>query len=207
MLLKCRYGLWVGALALSGCIDLGPSAVQNVQSFQWQAEMASQTQLPKIRCALAVTEGYVAPAYRSSDMAYQLTANQVNYFVVNRWQAAPSAMLVNVLAQVLQKTNGFKAVVVVPPNIGAVDRVVNVNVLALSQVFESNPKSVYEHVNIQLVVTKNATNTVESMRTFELKVPVAANPTAGVDGANQALQQLLPTMVDYIYSSCVNKNA
>lgn len=187
------------AASLSGCINLGPTEQTKVQSYQWTAEDVVVPPLAKVPYSIAIREGFVAPAYRSTALAYQLHLSQVNYFVAHRWQAAPSSMLVNVLAQTLEKTAAFKAVVVVPPYVGRVDRVVYVNLLQLSQVFDAQQQRAYEHVVIQLVLNQRDSNAVSGMRTFECTLPTATNPVAGITAANQALQHLLPSMIDYIY--------
>lgn len=194
---------WAMALSLTGCINLGPGTASPMHDYQLQNGNVPLPQLPKSSCTVSVQEGFTVPAYRSNAMAYQMNPYQVDYFAQNQWQVTPSVMIVNNLAEALQGTNGFKAVVVTPPYVGQVDRMVYVNLLKLSQDFEPKSPRVYEQLRVQLVVSRGDSRQVVSQQTFDLKVPTAANPLAGVDGANQAWQQLLPSMMAYVYHECL----
>lgn len=201
-MLQRHWLLWPVALALSACINLGPSKASPIHDYQLvNGEAPIPTLVPKV-CTISVQAGWAATAYRGNAMAYQMHPYQVDYFALNRWQVPPLTMLNDNLAQALQNSGGFRAVIVTPPYVGRVDRVVHLNLLQLSQVFDASTSVVKERLQVQLVTTKDVTQTVVSQKTFTLAVPVKASPFAGVAGANQAWQQMLPAMVAYIYHEC-----
>lgn len=201
-MLKRQWMLWPVALGLTACISLGPSKGSPVHDYQLVNGTVRIPVLTPKACTVSVQEGWVETAYHGTAMAYQTQPYQVNYFALNRWRVPPLTMMIGDLAQALQGSRGFKAVIVRPPYIGHVDRVVHINLLELSQVFDATGTVAKQHLQLQLVITNDFAQTVVSQKTFTAEVPVQTTPFGGVQGANQAWQQVLPGMVAYIYHEC-----
>lgn len=202
-MLKRPWLLWPIALGLVACVNLGPSKGSPVHDFQL---VNGSVRIPIVStkaCTVSVQEGRSATAYHGTAMAYQIRPYQIDYFALNRWQVPPLTMMTDGLAQALQDSSGFKAVIVRPPYVGQVDRVVHINLLQLSQVFDSTGTLAKQRLQLQLVMTQDVAQTVVSQKIFTAEVPVKATPLGGVQGANQAWQKMLPEMVAYIYHECV----
>lgn len=201
-MLKWQWLLWPVTLGLTACINLGPSQGAPVQEYQLVNGAAHLPILQPKACTISVQQGWVAKAYSSTAMAYQIHPYQASYFALNRWQTPPLTMITGNLAQALQNSGGFKAVVIAPPYVGLVDRVVHVNLLQLNQVFDATGSSAKERLQVQLLTTQEVTQKLMSQKTFTVEVPVAATPFGGVAGASQAWQKMLPDMIAYIYHEC-----
>lgn len=203
MVMKNTLTLALLSGMLTACINLGPMSAQANHSYQLTGQ--DDVRLPvlaKKPYAIAIKEGYVAPAFRTTGLAYQTQPQQIQYFVQHRWQSPPSSMITNVLAQALQQSNDFQAVVVVPPYMGQVDYTVYVNLLNLTQVFSADHQQAEEQVSLQIVINHLSSNKLKAAKTFRVRLPAAANPQGGVAAVHQALQQLLPDIAAYVYQGC-----
>lgn len=193
--------LWM-TIGLSGCLNLGATHVRAVKVYQLQTSPLdlAPSLLVKTKRSIAVKGGFIAPANQGTGMAYQAHAYEVNYFVESRWQAIPSAMVVAALAQTLQYSGLFKAVVVSPPYVGEVDQEVNVDLLALTQIFDATLQHSSEHFTVQLILSNGRTGKLQAVKTFDLTCSAGADAESGVKAANGALQKALPAMLAAIYS-------
>lgn len=198
MLMKQGLAASLLSLSLTACVNLSATHPPALKSYQLNRPSQAASPWLKTHRTIAVREGYIAPAFRGTGIVYQIDAEQVNYFVSSRWQALASTMITSAIADTLQTSTLFKAIVISPPYVGAVDQTISVNLLALTQVFDKTLQHSVEHVVIQLAISDRLGN-LQTVKNFTANIPARATPLAGVTAANIALQQLLPQMLRVIY--------
>jgi len=137
----------------------------------------------------------VNPWLNTSQMAYQLAPDQLAYFTQNRWAAPPAVQLQPILAEALQQA-GLYRVVSLSASTTAIDQRLDLNLLAMQQLFYG-PKSYYLlKLRAQLISEK--TQRILASRVFTLTVPAAtANPQGGVTAANAAVAALITDLVNF----------
>ncbi len=194
-----RITLWL-LLALSqvSCLNLGSTSVPVIKEYQLQAPAIAPLAMPKTSTTLVVKEGFIAPMNRSLAIAYQIKAYQIHYFVESRWQTLPSSMITVALAETLQNSGLFKAVVVAPPFVGPIDQTVTVNLLGLVQIFDVTQQHACLDMHLQVVLSNGVTGKIDAIKDFTARVPADPTPVGGVVAANRALQQLLPEIMTFI---------
>lgn len=194
---KFSVVLFLG-LFLSACVNLGTTKNPDIQSYtlnyvqQSQAKTSAQTGKKVLMLGL----GQAAPGFRSEKMVYQQGDYQLKHYALHRWVASPVSLITPIFSDALSASNVFKAVVNAPLFAGKVDVQVNVELLALEQIFHGNTS--VERLALQVVIVDMRRNQLIATRRFETAVPAEPNPEAGVAAANQALAELIPQMVNFV---------
>jgi len=138
----------------------------------------------------------------TSEMLYQTSASEINYFAQNEWAAPPSLMLEPIIAHALSQA-GIYHVVVQAPFGGNADERLDVQILTMQQDFTKNP-SVYDLV-LQAQLIKMATGDIIRGQRFSYSIPTETNdPAGGVKAANKAIEQWIPQLIDFCRRSPAN---
>jgi len=120
---------------------------------------------------------------------------ELESFATNRWADAPARMLAPLLAQALEQTESFKAVVQSPSNIPA-DMRVEVELIRLQQNFAVRPSRIELALRLQLIDVRG--RRVLAAKSFDATENAPSDdPYGGVTAANVALQRVLEQVADF----------
>jgi len=176
-------------LLLAACAGLpAPQAIsQNIYLLDAQATIPAAS--VKHDLVLAVSTPQARPGFDTAEMVYVQQPYELNYFVANRWAAAPARLLEPLLLQSLEQSGGFRAVV---PTADAIrgDVRLETELVRLQQDFSVRPSRVQVTLRAQLVDVRH--KRMLAVKQFdETEVATSDNAYGGVGAANRALQRLL----------------
>lgn len=150
---------------------------------------------------LAVGMPRAGSGFDTPKMAYQRQPHQLDYFVSSRWADTPPHMLEPLLAEALEHTGSFRAIVRTPGSLPANLRL-DTELVRLEQDFATKPSRIKLTLRAQLVDV--AGKRVIAVHLFEETENAASdNAYGGVIAANRALQRVLGELADF----CVNESA
>lgn len=142
--------------------------------------------------SIFVSNPSAVPGYQTSKIVYCNNPYEIKYFSKNRWIAPPAQMLLPLIAESLQNTHRFAAVVI-PPFAGSTDLRLDVTLLKLQQKFLDNihQSSVLElSMRAQLINLHN--NQPIATTQFALNQKIASTKLYDVvKTANQVVTQAL----------------
>jgi len=176
-------------LLLAACAGLpAPQTIsQNIYLLDAQATIPAAS--VKHDLVLAVSTPQARPGFDTAEMVYVQQPYELNYFVANRWAAAPARLLEPLLLQSLEQSGGFRAVV---PTADAIrgDVRLETELVRLQQDFSVRPSRVQVTLRAQLVDVRH--KRMLAVKQFdETEVATSDNAYGGVGAANRALQRLL----------------
>lgn len=181
--------LAVLSLLIASCSILSPVKTAPVSIYTLSATGGSAAVHSRAgRPVLMVSAPTAAPGYQTSNMLYTKRPFELNNFARNRWAAPPAEMLAPLLVQSLQNSGCLNAVVS-PPFSGNASMVLDTRLLALQQEFKGRSSQV--RLVLQMNLQNNTTREVLASPQFEVVVPAASDPYAGVVAANKAVAVVL----------------
>jgi cholesterol transport system auxiliary component len=133
-------------------------------------------------------------------MAYLRQPHELDYFSFNRWADTPSRMLGPLLAQAVEQTGSFRAIVQTPGVVPS-DIRLDTELIRLQQDFGTQPSRIQLTLRAQLidVVGKR----VIAVKTFDETENAASDDAyGGVIAANRAVKRVLSQLADF----CVNES-
>jgi cholesterol transport system auxiliary component len=152
---------------------------------------------------LAVSMPRARPGFDTPQMAYFRQPHQLSYFAVNRWADTPSRMLEFLLAQALEQTGSFRAIVQASGAVPA-DIRLDTELIRLQQEFGTQPGRVQLTLRAELI-------DVVGKRVIAVKLfDAAENATVddaygGVIAANRVAQRVLGQLADFCYNESGRK--
>jgi len=187
--------VFLAALLLSGCAlfspvkdDMRVAVIDRLPSKLPQRQPHPAT--------LLVLPPAINPVYDSVRMAYRTRPYQIDYFSHNQWGASPAEMLLPLLAQTLEHTGYFDAVLT-PPYFGPYHYALRTEILELTQDFTSEPAALNFSLRVQLV--DGSSKRIIASRTIALREPMLQkNPYAGVVAANDAAAEALRQIAEMV---------
>ena len=136
------------------------------------------------------------PGFDTPRMAYLRRQYELSYYAFNQWADTPARMLLRPLAQAMERSGLWRAVVQAPSPVRA-DYRLDCDGLALEQQFFSSPSRIRLALRAQLVDTKR--QSIIGARNFELFEPsLSEDAYGGVVAANGAAARLLDQMTDWL---------
>lgn len=135
--------------------------------------------------------------YNTTSMAYTTYPYQVAYFARNAWADTPAKMLQPLMAQTLQNTHHFHAVLTLP--VGRYSYVLATQVQQLQQDFTVSPSVVRLRIHAQLL-SANSNRLIAEQQFSIVKTMPSKNPYGGVIAANQATADFLSQLSEF----CLN---
>ncbi|HEU5280817.1 MAG TPA: ABC-type transport auxiliary lipoprotein family protein [Gammaproteobacteria bacterium] len=185
-----RFALCVLMLSLTACSMFGPVQTPDDHRYLINAMPASFKQVKHTPAILLVTQPDTAAVYNTTNMAYTVKPYQVSFYSQNQWAATPSQMVLPLLAQSLEKTGAFRAVVV-SPYIGKTDYTINTQIIKMQQNY-LNAKAGFFELVMQVEIVRSSTGTSIATRQFSIKEPIGqASPYNGVVAGNTAMAKIL----------------
>jgi cholesterol transport system auxiliary component len=188
-------GLLTLAVLLGGCAGLQPSPVDVPNLHVLGSKPLARAAQPKRDFVLEVSMPRSWPGFDTSQMAYVQRPYELDYFAANRWADTPARMLDPLLAQALEQSGSFKAVVhspsPVPPDIRF-----NSELVRLQQDFTTRPSRVEFTLQLQLIDVRGK-RVIATKLLDEVENAPTDDAYGGVTAANLALQRILQQAVDF----------
>ncbi|HXZ85424.1 MAG TPA: ABC-type transport auxiliary lipoprotein family protein, partial [Myxococcota bacterium] len=110
----CRGALAACAWSLAGCTALPPPVTENVTTYVLDAQAAPAAVTARRDLVLVVGGVRARPGFDTPQIAYVRQAHELDYFVTARWAETPARMLGPLIAQALERSGTFRAVVQSP---------------------------------------------------------------------------------------------
>jgi len=191
---RATAGLAAVAL-LAACAALQPPEVEHANTYVLEAMPAAGAPRPKGDLVVEVSAPRARPGFDTPQMAYTQRANALEYFARNRWADTPARMLAPLLAQALDHSGGFRAVVQAP-SLAAANLRLETELVRLQQDFGARPSRVRLTLRVQLIDT-DARRVLASAEFDETEVAPSDDPYGGVIAANRALGRLLERLAKF----------
>ncbi|HXZ51255.1 MAG TPA: ABC-type transport auxiliary lipoprotein family protein [Burkholderiales bacterium] len=181
--------LFAAAALLVACTPLKLPQAESQRTFLLDAQPPAAQQPARHDLALAVGETRAWPGFDGAAMAYTRRANEIEYFARNRWAEPPARMISPLVAQALERSGVFRAVVRARGQAAAELRL-DTELMRLLQDFRAQPSRVELALHAQLVDLRNGR--VLAAQDFALSENAPSDdPYGGVVAANRALARLL----------------
>ena len=189
------------ALLMAGCAALQPPRMESPALYLLDARPAASAQRPQRNLVLAVDPPSARPGFDTPQIAYVRVAHKLDYYAKNRWTDTPSRMLAPLLAQALEQSGSFRAVLRTSNPIPA-DLRLDTELIRLQQDFTTQPSRVELRLRAQLYDVKG--RQVLAVREFDAAENAASEDAyGGVIAANRALARVLGQLTDF----CVAESA
>jgi len=183
------------ATLLAGCAAVQPPRMESPALYLLEARPAPAANGPQQNLVLAVNAPSARPGFDTPQMAYVRQAHKLEYYVKNRWADTPSRMLAPLLAQALEQSGSFRAVVRTTNPIPA-DLRLDTELIRLQQDFTTQPSRVELTLRAQLYDINN--KKVLAVREFDAAENAASEDAyGGVIAANRALARVLGQLTDF----------
>jgi cholesterol transport system auxiliary component len=189
------------ALALLvGCSSLLPPAPPPDNIYLLDAGMlsvsspakvadAGSAPLPKRNLILAVSMPRARAGFDTAKMVWVRQAHGLETYSRNRWADTPAHMLAPLLAQALERSGTFHAVVQIPSAASATLRL-DTEIIRLQQNFSTRPSRVQFTLGAQLIDI-GTRRVIASAEFDEIENAATEDAYGGVLAANRALERLL----------------
>ncbi len=183
------------ALLLAGCTGLYAPQKESPHIYTLDSSAPVKTSQEKRDLVLAVSVPRARPGFDTSRMAYLRQPHELDYYAVNRWADTPARMLGPLLAQALEQTGSFRAVVLAPGSVPA-DIRLDTELIRLQQDFATRPSKVQFTLRAQL--TDMIHKQVLAVKVFDETEDAAGDDAyGGVIAANKLLQRVLDQVSDF----------
>ncbi len=151
---------------------------------------------------LAVSPPRAQPGFDTDRMVYVQRPYEIEYFADNRWAEPPARMLAPLLAQALERSGAFRAVVQAPSAVAA-DLRLDTELVRLQQDFSTRPSRIELTLRAQLVDLRHGRSL--ATREFDVTEPAPHDdPYGGVVAANQAVARMLGQLVAFCADAAAN---
>jgi cholesterol transport system auxiliary component len=184
---------------LAACAALQPPEAEQASTYVLEAPPAAGAPRPRGDLVLEVSAPRARPGFDTPQMAYTQRANALEYFARNRWADAPARMLAPLLAQALDQSGGFRAVVQ-PPSLATANLRLETELVRLQQEFSARPSRVRFTLRAQLIDV-DARRVLASAEFDETEAAPSDDPYGGVLAANRALGRLLERLAAFCAES------
>ncbi|HEV2613892.1 MAG TPA: ABC-type transport auxiliary lipoprotein family protein [Gammaproteobacteria bacterium] len=188
---------------LTGCSPFQPIAVSPKTTYLLNDPTIGQNDVMSHSKKNLLVSIPSAPRWlNTSEMAYQTSSSEINYYAENEWAAPPALMLEPIIAHALSQS-GLYGVVVQAPFGGNADRRLDVQIITMQQDFTKNP-SVYNLV-LQAQLINMVTGDIIRGQRFSYTIPTETNnPAGGVKAANKAIEEWIPQLIAFCRKSPAN---
>ena len=143
------------------------------------------------------------PGFDTSRMAYLREPNRLEYFAHNQWVEAPARMLTPLVAQALEASSAYSAVVQASSSVATALRL-DTELIHLAQDFSAKPSRMRLQVRAQLVDIQ--TQTIRAGRLFEVQAASASEDArGGVAALNHVLPEMLTQLAEWAAQASVHR--
>jgi len=203
-MLKNVFGFGIALLigsSLTACVNLKPVKTPDTSTYTIDTAVMPEKGIPSAYSIL-ITTPKSGPGLTGNHIAYIQQPHEISYFSHNRWIDTPANMILPLMVQTLQNSNGFQAVVATPYS-GETDLRLDTSILALQQEFTNKPSLVRLTVRAQLINLH--TQRVMATQVFQVVQPATTdNPYGGVKAANKAVAKFLTALSQFCITNTRN---
>lgn len=190
-------------MLLAGCTGLPTPQAESINTYVLDAQPAIKPAQVKRDLVLAVSLPRARPGFDTPRMAYLRQPHELDYFAANRWADTPARMLGPLLAQTLEQTESFRAVVQTPSAVPA-DLRLDTELIRLQHDFSTQPSRIQLTLRAQLIDVRS--KQVLAVKLFdEAENAASDDPYGGVTAANRALQRVLGQLADFCIDASVSQ--
>jgi cholesterol transport system auxiliary component len=182
---------------LGGCSALPPPPPPD-NIYLLEANLASlpaRSAPAARRDVLAVSIPRARAGFDTAQMVWVRQAHELEVYSRNRWADTPARMLAPLLAQALERSGAFHAVVQTPSPVSATLRL-DTELIRLQQDFSVKPSRVQITLSAQLIDT-GTRRVIASAEFDETENAESEDAYGGVRAANRALERLLAKLVAF----------
>ena len=188
------------AFALLGCAG-GPQTQPSsyVLDPPTAASTTAETATPPANAPVLLIATPAAEAgYDTAFIAYSREPLALSYYRDSRWADTPARMLLPLLAQRLERSGAFRAVVM-QPSAARAELLLATRLIELRQDFLTQPSQVRLRLRAELIDT--ASSRVLASRLFSADRPTPSDDAyGGVQAANAALADVLQALTEFVLS-------
>lgn len=180
---------------LAACTALQPPQVEQASTYVLEAMPAAGAPRPRRDLVLEVPPPRARPGFDTPQMAYTQRANALEHFARHRWVDTPARMLAPLIAQALEQSGGFRAVVQAP-SLAAANLRLETELVRLQQEFGAPPSRARLTLRAQLIDV-DARRVLATAELEETEAAPSDDPYGGVIAANRALARLLERLAAF----------
>ena len=177
------------ALLVQGCTGLQPPPAQPASTYVLEASRGAPAQSGQRGVSLAVSPPRARAGFDGAQMAYMTKVYELAYFAAHRWADAPARMLAPLMAQALESTGCWRAVVQAP-SAAAAELRLDSELVRLVQDFTAKPSRVRLTLRVELIDAASR-RVLVARELDEVETAASDDPYGGVAAANRALARLL----------------
>lgn len=181
---------------ISACSPLQPVKPEPVNTFALEARIEGKTAAASLEAPVVlVSPTRARPGYETRQMVFVRKPHEIEYFTKNKWVDAPARMLTPLLAQALESSGSYRAVLVSQSGAAATLRLES-EVVRLQQEFLSVPSQVRLALRVQLIDIE--ARKVLATREFDVtETAPGDDPYSGVLAANRAATRILADVAEF----------
>jgi cholesterol transport system auxiliary component len=180
---------------LAACTGLQPQPVEPQNIFLLEAGAVATVPRPKTDQIIEVEMPRSRVGFDTAQIAYTRRSSEIEYFSRNRWADTPARMLAPALAQAIEQTGAFRAVVrdgsAVHPDVR-----LETELIRLQQDFGVRPSRVEIAVRV-LLAGSGAAGKLATAQFEESEDASSDDPYGGVMAANRALTRLVGRVAEF----------
>lgn len=180
---------------LGACAGLQPQPVEQQNIFLLEASRTAIVSRPKTDQVIEVAMPHARAGFDTAQIAYTRRPSEVEYFSRNRWADAPARMLAPALAQAIEQTGAFRAVVL-DANAVHPDLRLETELIRLQQNFSVHPSRVEIAVRVMLV-GGGVAGKLAFAQFEETEQAASEDPYGGVMAANRALSRIVENVAEF----------
>jgi cholesterol transport system auxiliary component len=184
-----------GLALLAACAAVQPPAADPASTYVLEALPPTAAPPAKRDVVLEVAAPRARAGFDTPQMAYTRRAHALEYFAKHRWADAPARMLGPLIAQALEQSGGFRAVVQAP-SLAAASLRLDTELVRLQQDFSEPPSRVRLTVRAQLLDAEGR-RVLAAAEFDETELASSDDPYGGVLAANRALARLLARLAEF----------
>ncbi|NNM01531.1 MAG: hypothetical protein HKO62_12330 [Gammaproteobacteria bacterium] len=191
-------------LTLLGACGVLPEATQT-EPTRYELTWQPAAEIPQDAAtgtALFVSPPVAAEPYDTVRMIYVAEPLRIQYFADNQWAAEPAAMLQAVMLAELNSRRAFKVVSTGVPR-GTKALRLEVNLLRIRQEFTSSPSAGVVELKAELSRVPGG-EIVAAGRFSARRNATQESPRGGAVALNQAVQQLVAELADFVIANAGN---
>jgi cholesterol transport system auxiliary component len=183
---------------LAACAGVQPQQVEKQNVYLLEAGTAAEAPRPTSDLVIEVGIPRARAGFDTDQMAYTRRPGEIEYFSRNRWADAPARMLAPAIAQAIEQSRAFRAVVRAPSAV-PVDLRLDTELVRLQQDFSAHPSRIEMSIRAQLIGT-NPARVLASAQFDEIEDASSDDPYGGVAAADRALSRLVGRVADFCAS-------
>jgi cholesterol transport system auxiliary component len=195
------FQVLTATLLLAACGGLTAPQVASPNIYVLEAGPAIQAGQVKRDLVLAVSLPRALSGFDTPQMAYVKQPFELNYFVTSRWADTPARMLQPLIAQAMEQTESFRAVVQTTGAISA-DVRLDTELVRLEQDFKTRPSRVQITLRAQLIDVRGK-RLLAAQQFDDVEIASSEDAYGGVTAANRMLQRVLGKLAEF----CVTASA